>query len=264
MVRAKLEKMSEEDDQYEKEHPDVECPDVPEMEDIPDEPWEDFRRQFEEYNKRIHEWNEHFAKSNEKTAYVVERLRIRMEEMSKFPELEYDLKMRLRHTYIDPKTGEQEYRPDDDVGEGLNVMHTKSGKEIAAFALRTIRAEIERGMEMKDRISRFSMASVNEAVVKFCLDRVYPLSGLEKGSRMYKNVEKLRERVMNEFEGGQTAQTIRRDSAWKLFNSFTYSIFNPERMRRNMDLTEIQYNGIFGNRAMGVHRVLRAVEDALS
>ena len=119
MVRAKLERMSEEDDKYEKEHPDVECPDIPEMEDVPDEPWEDFRKRFEEYNKKIHEWNEHFAKSNEKTAYVVERLRIRMEEMSKFPELEYELEMRLRHTYINPKTGEHLYRPDDDVGEGL-------------------------------------------------------------------------------------------------------------------------------------------------
>ena len=119
MVRAKLDRMSEEDDEYEKKHPDVECPDVPDMEDIPDEPWEDFSRRFEEYNKKIQEWNEHFAKSNEKTAYVVERLRIRMEEMSKFPELEYELEMRLRHTYIDPKTGEHLYRLDDDVGEGL-------------------------------------------------------------------------------------------------------------------------------------------------
>ena len=119
MVRAKLDRMSEEDDEYEKKHPDVECPEVPEMEDIPDEPWEDFKRRLEEYNKKIHEWNEHFAKSNEKTSYVVERLQIRMEEMSKFPELEYELEMRLRHTYIDPKTGEHHYRPDDDVGEGL-------------------------------------------------------------------------------------------------------------------------------------------------
>ena len=119
MVRAKLEQMSEEDDQYEKEHPDVEIPDVPEMEDIPDEPWEDFKKRFEEYNKKIHEWEKQLAKSNEKTTYVVERLRVRMEEMSKFPELEYELEMRLRHTYIDPKTGEHLYRPDDDVGEGL-------------------------------------------------------------------------------------------------------------------------------------------------
>lgn len=119
MVRAKLGRMQEEDEQYEKEHPDVECADVPEMEDVPDEPWEDFKRRFEEYNKRLHDWNEQFAKSNEKTTHTCERLRIRMEEMSKFPELEYELEMRLRHTYIDPKTGEHLYRPDDDVGEGL-------------------------------------------------------------------------------------------------------------------------------------------------
>ena len=119
MVRAKLARMSEEDDKYEKEHPDVECLDVPEMEDIPDEPWEDFKRRFEEYNKKIQEWNEQLAKSNEKTMYVVERLRIRMGEMSKFPQLEYELEKCLRYTYIDPKTGESHYRPDDEVGEGL-------------------------------------------------------------------------------------------------------------------------------------------------
>ena len=119
MVRAKLERMSEEDDEYEKEHPDVECPDVPEMEDIPDEPWEDFTRRFEEFNKKLQEWNEQFAKGAEKMSRIAERFRIRMEEMSKFPELEYELEMRLRHTYIDPKTGEHLYRPDDDVGEGL-------------------------------------------------------------------------------------------------------------------------------------------------
>ena len=119
MVRAKLERMSEEDEQYGKEHPDVECPEVPEMEDIPNESWEDFTRRFEEFNKKLQEWNEQFAKSNEKMTHVAERFRIRMEEMSKFPQLEYELEMRLRHTYIDPKTGEHLYRPDDDVGEGL-------------------------------------------------------------------------------------------------------------------------------------------------
>ena len=119
MVREKLEQMSEEDDEYEKEHPDVEIPDVPEMEDVPDEPWEDFKKRFEEYNKKIHEWEKQLAKSNEKTSHMTERLKIRLEEIAKFPQLEYELEMRLRHTYIDPKTGENLYRPDDEVGEGL-------------------------------------------------------------------------------------------------------------------------------------------------
>ena len=146
--------------------------------------------------------------------------------------------------------------------DGINVMHTKSGREIAEFSMRAITAEVERGLTMKGRITRLSMVSVNAAVVRHCLNRVYPLGGLEKGSRIYKNVERLRERVMNEFEGGHTAQTMKRDSAWKLFNSFTYPIFNPDKMRRNMDATEIQYNGIFGNRAVDVHRILGVIESA--
>lgn len=43
----------------------------------------------------------------------------RLDEMGKFGQLEYKLEFRLRHTYINPETGKQEYRPDDDVGEGL-------------------------------------------------------------------------------------------------------------------------------------------------
>ena len=125
MVRAKLERMSEEDDEYEKEHPDVECLDVPEMEDIPDETWEDFTRRFEEFNKKLQEWNEQFAKNAESMSYHGKRLKERLEEMGKFPQLEYELEMRLRHTYIDPKTGEQFYRPDDEVGEGLVCLGSR-------------------------------------------------------------------------------------------------------------------------------------------
>lgn len=62
---------------------------------------------------------EQCEKNNEKTASLVKRMMLRMEEISKFPQLGYELSMRLRHTYIDPKTGERLYRPDDDVGEGL-------------------------------------------------------------------------------------------------------------------------------------------------
>lgn len=126
MVRAKLKRMREEDDQYEKNHPDVEYPDVPEVEDISGESREDFTRRFDEYIKNLHDWYEQFTKSNEKATYVVERLRIRMDEVWKFPQLEYEYEMRFRHTYIDPKTGEFQYLPDDDVGEGLICVGSRN------------------------------------------------------------------------------------------------------------------------------------------
>ena len=49
----------------------------------------------------------------------------RLEEMGKFGQLEYELEFRLRRTYINPATGEQEYRPDDDVGEGLICLGSR-------------------------------------------------------------------------------------------------------------------------------------------
>ena len=49
----------------------------------------------------------------------------RLEEMGKFGQLGYELEFRLRHTYINPETGEQEYRPDDDVGEGLICLGSR-------------------------------------------------------------------------------------------------------------------------------------------
>jgi len=119
MVRAKLERLDEEAEKFCKEHPEQYLPDVPEMEDAPDESWEEFRKRFEEFGEQLKAWNEAFAKSSEINLYNANRLKVRLEEMNKFPQLEYELEMRLRHTYIDPKTGEHQYRPDDDVGEGL-------------------------------------------------------------------------------------------------------------------------------------------------
>lgn len=119
MVRAKLERLDEEAEKFCKEHPEQDLPDVPEMKDAPDESWEEFRKRFEEFSEQLKAWNEAFAKSSEINLYNANRLKVRLEEMNKFPQLEYELEMRLRHTYIDPKTGEHQYRPDDDVGEGL-------------------------------------------------------------------------------------------------------------------------------------------------
>lgn len=146
---------------------------------------------------------------------------------------------------------------------GLSVMHTRSGCEIALFAMNRIQEVVKNAHVMRERMTRLSMASVNAAVVEYCLNRVYPLGGLVPGSRVYKNVQRLREGVIREFEEGATARTMNRDSAWKLFNSFTHSIFNPERKRATMDSTAIQYSGMFGTRADSVHKILEAVEASI-
>ena len=122
MVREKIRKLQEEEERFVAENGCNEIeepPDLPDFEEIPDEPWESFIKRHKEYmdklQKSINKSQESMQKQCEQNKFFVRRL----EEIGKFGELEYEMEFRLRHTYINPKTGEQEYRPDDDVGEGL-------------------------------------------------------------------------------------------------------------------------------------------------
>jgi len=130
MVREKMRKLSEEADKLEPElEVEEELPDPPELDEVEDEPWESFRQRFEEHSKKMSEWIEKIGEHNEKSMGAVDGavglIRRRLEEMGKFPELEYELEKCLRYTYIDPKTGEQFYRPDDEVGEGLICLGSR-------------------------------------------------------------------------------------------------------------------------------------------
>ena len=122
MVREKIRKLQEEEECFAAENGCNEIeepPDLPDFEEIPDEPWECFIKRQEEYMDKLQKITnkslENMQKQCEQSKFFVRRL----EEIGKFGELEYEMEFRLRHTYINPKTGEQEYRPDDDVGEGL-------------------------------------------------------------------------------------------------------------------------------------------------
>ena len=102
-----------------------EPPDLPDFEEIPNEPWEDWCKRQKEYwdqlSAAMEKTHQQMQKQCEQNKFFVRRL----EEMGKFGELEYELAFRLRHTYINPKTGEQEYRPDDNVGEGLICLGSR-------------------------------------------------------------------------------------------------------------------------------------------
>ena len=128
MVREKIRKLQEEEERFaaangcnEIEEP----PDLLDFEEVPNEPWENFIKRQKEYMDRLQEVTnkslESMQKQCEQNKFFVRRL----EEMGKFGQLEYELEFRLRHTYINPETGEQEYRPDDDVGEGFICLGSR-------------------------------------------------------------------------------------------------------------------------------------------
>ena len=127
MVREKIRKISEELERYEAEcheqEGDIEELDVPDFEEIPNEPFEAWRKRVKEHWDKFMEDSNRISKSCsqvcERSCFILGKMREYLQEKGKFGELEYELEFRLRHTYINPETGEQEHRPDDNVGEGL-------------------------------------------------------------------------------------------------------------------------------------------------
>ena len=121
MVRENIRKIKEEMERFDAENPETGYPepDLPDFEEIPNEAWEDCKKRMTEHWQKIQSSMENvsnaIATEGKRASFP---LRI-LKERGKFGELEYELEFRLRHTYINPKTGEQEYRPDDDIGEGL-------------------------------------------------------------------------------------------------------------------------------------------------
>ena len=128
MVREKIRKLQEEEDRFAVENGcnEIEEPqELLDFKEMPNESWEEFLKRQKEYMDRLHEVTNKSLESMQKQCEQNKFLVRSLEEMGKFGQLEYELEFRLRHTYINPETGEQEYRPDDDVGEGLICLGSR-------------------------------------------------------------------------------------------------------------------------------------------
>lgn len=143
--------------------------------------------------------------------------------------------------------------------DGFTVRHTSGANIYAKAALTVIREQAKIAQTTRGRIERLGNTPITRAMLDEAMERIYP-NRFERGSAAHTAIENKREEVMFQFEGGDTAQSIKDDTAWKLFNAFTYPIFNPERMERRMDRAQIAYAGAVGSRAAKVNRILDTVE----
>lgn len=153
--------------------------------------------------------------------------------------------------------------------DGWCITHTKSAPDATRRAVECIRAQARAALDMRRACETLAEIGVDGGTLRRCLDAVYPVSGLPEGHARSR-LENLREEVVRQFEAGETAQTFKADSAWKLFNSFTYPIFNPdaERLERSKtkDAAEIAYTGMTGSvrdKVQGIFaKVSRIARDA--
>ena len=91
------------------------------------------------------------------------------------------------------------------------------------------------------------------------VDFLFTSDGTTKLDVLSMQVYSIVSEVMKQFEEGETAQTIEGDTAWKLFNAFTYPIFNPTSTKMTVDAAEVAYTGAVGNRAQKVSKIFNVV-----
>lgn len=148
--------------------------------------------------------------------------------------------------------------------DGFKISHTRNGQQFALEAAKVIQGQAVAALEMKSRCERLSEIGVDGATIRRALDMVYPTAGLREDDPRYRHLNDLRYAVLEQFEAGETAQTIKTDSAWKLLNSFSYPVFHPKRLSKRTDEAEIAWRGMTGDVARKVDGMLQAVEMAVA
>lgn len=157
---------------------------------------------------------------------------------------------------------------DEARADGWCITHTKSAPEATQHAVKCIRSQAQFALALKHHCEALAEIGVNGETMRRCLDAVYPISHLPE-SYARSRLENFRDEVVRQFEAGETAQTFKTDSAWKLFNSFTYPIFNPDPAKlersKTKDAAEIAYKGMTGTVGEKVrdifHKVYRVVRE---
>lgn len=149
--------------------------------------------------------------------------------------------------------------------DGFEIYHTKNANIEITGAAKMIREQAVAALEIKRRCEALAEIGVDGETMRRALDAVYPLHQLPEDSSAYVRMKNLREGVIRQFEDGETAQTMSdKRSAWALFNSFTYPIFNPDEKKlaksKTKDKAEIAYKGMNGNIAEKVGVIFRKVE----
>ena len=142
--------------------------------------------------------------------------------------------------------------------DGFSIQHTKNAELYVGSAIKSIQCQILAANEIRRRSEQLAGVEVNDTFVKNMLNKIYPFR-FEPDTPGYTRNENLRSEVLAQFDGGETAMSIKNNTAWKLFNAFSFPIFNPPHLGKRMDMAEIAYTGAVGNRAERVTKIFNTI-----
>lgn len=145
---------------------------------------------------------------------------------------------------------------------GFSIRHTKGAELYIDKALEVIAASTIKAREIKIKSEGLAKINITESFIQKVMEEIYPFKpDVEPGTIGYTKTLNKREEVRRQFEEGETANSIQGDTAWKLFNAFTYPIYNPLTSKKSVDAAEIAYTGAIGNRADKVAKIFNTIYD---
>lgn len=149
---------------------------------------------------------------------------------------------------------------------GFSVHHTKNANIHLSNAMKCVVAQIEEANAIKDKILQMGETQVaNDGERSFLdemIDIIHPLT-YKQGTPGYTRQTNVRSEVRTQFFGGDVAMSISGCTAWKVYNAFTYPIFNPLSMGRNMDYADIFYSGMIGGKRHLLKKIFDTVYGAI-
>lgn len=143
--------------------------------------------------------------------------------------------------------------------EGWKIKHTPAAIDRTKTVVLGIQKQAVAALEMKRMCQDLGKIGIDTETFRECLDSVYPLRGLEEDSPQYRHLVAMRDSVVEQFEAGETSQSMTKKTMWTAFNSFTYPIFNPQKLRKGTDREQIAYNGMTGFTGQRVRRIFDKV-----
>lgn len=144
--------------------------------------------------------------------------------------------------------------------DGFAVRHTKNAEFYINNALDTIKLCIAEARAIQAKSKDLASVNIDRAFINRMLDKLVPCK-YDPDTRGFTINEERRNEVIGQFESGPTAESIKGDTAWKLFNSFTYGIYNPSKVGKSMDNAQVAYSGMVGTRAQKTMHIFNTIYD---
>lgn len=147
---------------------------------------------------------------------------------------------------------------------GFSVHHTKNANIHLSNAMKCVVAQIQDAYGVKETIDKIARSEIrnddNLSFLDSMIDAIYPITH-KQGTQGYTRQFNIRSEVRTQYYGGEIAMSIKGNTPWKVFNAFTYPIFNPVSLGSNMDYADILYSSMVGGKR---HRLIKIFETILN